>query len=84
MPESQESQRTLAVLALEPRGGPMAAGRIQALCKNIPGVGALWVDSDRGRIHVLYDGTAAAIERVELAVQLPGHRIRLLGDRPVV
>ena len=82
MPGAQDAHRALAVLAVEPRGGSLAANRIRILCAGIPGVGPLWVDSDRGRIHVLYDGTAAAIEKVENAVQIPGYRIHLLGDRP--
>ena len=80
---TKESQRAFAVLAVEPWGGCVAADRIKALCAGIPGVGALRVDADRGRIHVLYDGTAAAIAQVENAVRIPGHSIRLLGNRPL-
>jgi len=75
-----ESQQAFAVLAVEPWESPLAAARIKAMCEGIPGVRALRVDADRGRIHVLYDGTAAAIERVERSVRIPGHRIRRLGE----
>ena len=82
-PEVQYDQRTLAVLSVEPLGGSMEADRINALCEDIPGVGALWVDAARGRVHVLYDGTVEAIEQVENAVRISGHRIRFLGDKPL-
>jgi|GEM_PF-5047128 len=78
----QNAQRAFVVLAMEPWGGAMVADRIKALCEIIPGVGALRVDADRGRIHVLYDGTDAAIEQVENAVRIPGHSIRRLGGGP--
>ena len=81
-PQIQDAQRAFVVLAMEPWGGVMAAARIKALCAAIPGVGALRVDADRGRIHVLYDGTDTAIEQVENAVRLPGHSIRRLGGGP--
>ena len=77
----QDAQPVFAVLALERWGNSPSADRITALCEGIPGVEALRVDADRGRIHLLYDGTAAAIEQVENAVRISGHRIRLLGDR---
>ncbi len=80
-PVIQNARRALAVLIMEPWGNDVAVARIKALCENIPGVGALRVDAGRGRIHVLYDGTTAAIEQVEDAVRLPGHSIRFLGGR---
>ena len=54
-------------------------GVIESLCAGIPGVRALRVDADHGRIHVLYDGTDAAIARVEKAVQMSGRHVQLIG-----
>jgi hypothetical protein len=76
------AQRAFAVLSLTPCDGSVSAHKIEALCAGIPGVGALRVDADRGRIHLLYDGTVAAVEQIERALRLPGHTIRLLGARP--
>lgn len=82
MPRLRGVQRAFAVLAVEPWEGAMAVDQVQASCNGIPGVGAVRVDGERGRIHVLYDGTAAAITRVANAVRTHGHRIRLFEDRP--
>ena len=75
----QDAQRAFAVLAVEPWGGSALADQVTASFEQLPGVGALWVDAGRQRIHVLYDGTAATIELVENAVRIPGHRIHLLS-----
>ena len=45
-------------------------------------MGALRVDADRGRIHVLYDGTVAVIEQIEHAVQMLGYSIRYPEEIP--
>lgn len=75
-----DAQQAFAVLAIEPWKRPLLTDTIRAMCEGIPGVGALRVDAARGRIHVLYDGTASAIERVVSAVQIPGHRVRGLAE----
>ena len=78
----QNAQRAFTALNMTPCQGSVSAHRIEALCEGIPGVGALRVDADRGRVHVLYDGTLPTVEQVECALRVSGHNIRLLGERP--
>jgi hypothetical protein len=60
----------------------VSADTIHALCERIPGVGALRVDVDRGRLHILYDGTAQAVEQIEHALETLGHRVRTADVTP--
>ena len=72
MSRSQETQQAFAVLSMAPGGGTVSPGIVKVLCEDIPGVEAVRVDADRGRIHVLYDGTGTAIEKVKQALRLLG------------
>lgn len=64
MSRIQDAQPTLAVLSMVPGAGLPAPDAIRAACEDISGVNALRIDADRGRIHVLYDGSSSAIEQV--------------------
>lgn len=78
---TQETRRAFAVLSLAAGGSSVSSGTVKVACEDIPGVGSLRVDADRGRIHVLYDGTATTIARVEHALQMLGVRIQYSQKR---
>jgi len=74
--QQPESRQAFAVLCLAPGGGSVSSGIVKVVCEDIHGVAALRVDAARGRIHVLYDGTAATIQQVEHALHMLGLCIR--------
>ncbi len=78
----RDTRRAFTVLTIAPCADPVSADTIHALCERIPGVGALHVDVDRGRLHVLYDGTVQAVEQIEQALGTLGHRIRTAEVTP--
>ncbi|MCE9614454.1 MAG: heavy-metal-associated domain-containing protein [Lentisphaerae bacterium] len=80
--EPRSPQPAFAVLGMQPPcGGVEPPEDIKARLEAIPGVNAVRIDAERGKIHVLYDGTAAAINLVMNIVQKPGHPVRLFGGR---
>jgi len=79
-----ESRQALAVLCMTPGGGFVSPGTVKGVCEDIPGIEAVRVDADRGRIHVLYDGTELAIGHVKQALCLLGLCIRHLEQKPCI
>ncbi len=72
----QNTHRAFAVLNIQTGCGSASPDTIKTRCEGIPGIGAVRIDADRGKIHILYDGTISAIEQVEHALQILGHTIR--------
>lgn len=65
----QDTQQALAVLRMDPGKGSVSPAIVKVLCEDIPGVEAVRVDAERGRIHVLYDGTGLVIKQVKQALR---------------
>lgn len=81
MSSIQAAPPAFAVLSMAPCAGPPVPGTIRGVCADIPGVSAIHFDTDRGKIHVLYDGSASVIEQVEHVLRKLGHNIRRHGNR---
>lgn len=65
--------QAFAVLRMMPPFGAVTSpAAIKVRLEGIPGVRAVRVDADRGKIHLLYDGTAAAMEMARSVVAAPG------------
>ena len=73
-----------AVLNMAPGGGSVPSGVVKGVCEDIPGVAAVRVDVDRGRIHVLYDGTGSAIDQIRQALGRLGLCIRPPENKPCI
>jgi hypothetical protein len=81
----ETARQVFAVLDLTVGMGFAATGAIQALSETIPGVGALHVDVARGKLLVLYDGSVAAIERLDQALCTLGAKAKFgSASRPDV
>lgn len=65
IPRIDAARQAFAVLSIRPGAGPHAPATITSACKDVSGVHDLRVDTARGKIHVLYDGHAATIERAK-------------------
>ena len=76
MSRTQDAQWAFAVLSMAPGAGLPAPGAIRAACEDIAGVNALRIDAERGRIHVLYDGSTSAIDQVASLLRQLGLDLR--------
>lgn len=72
----QNTRKAFAVLNIQTGRGSVSPDIIKTRCEGIPGIDAVLIDADRGKIHILYDGTISAIEQVEHTLQILDHTIR--------
>ena len=76
-----DAQQAFTVLGLAPAERPSSPDAIRSACAGIPGVGALHVDADRGKLHVLYDGSPSTIEQLAHALAALQQDLRRAGPQ---